>query len=95
MVQQLADSAAVDAQWLLGDFVLPDRTVLRLRAKLCLWVLYRFFGWTAGVPVRCLPEVDLHLEAAGFRPCAEALDCGYLLRSTAYRRDHVQGCESG
>ncbi|MGB0258511.1 MAG: class I SAM-dependent methyltransferase [Coraliomargarita sp.] len=86
MVRTLERAATVDAQWLVGDFVLPVSGVLRLRAKLWLWLLYRFFGYTAGVSVRDLPEVDVHLSSAGLLCDAETLYCGRMLRSATYSR---------
>ncbi len=86
MIRQLAHAAGPDALWLLGDFVVPANAVLGMRAKFWLWALYRFFRYTAGVPVRRLPEVEGDLAAAGFQVCAESLYCGQLLRSATYRR---------
>ena len=61
MVRKLSDAASQNVQWVLGDFVLPGGGIYRLRAKIWLWILYRFFGWTAAVPVHVLPNVESHL----------------------------------
>ena len=88
MIRKLADAASTNAQWLMGDFDLPEQAILQLRAKLWLFLLYCFFGWAAAVPVRDLPQVETHLEDADFYSCAESFYCGRLLRSTLLRRAH-------
>jgi ubiquinone/menaquinone biosynthesis C-methylase UbiE len=53
--------------WLISDFQIPKGGVLRrARARILLWVMYRFFGLAAGLKCRCLVDPAPVLERAGF-----------------------------
>lgn len=86
MVAALARAARTEAEWLIGDFTLPNRRWPRLRARLWLAILYRFFGWTAGVPVRELPEIERYVVDQGFRLDRAACLSAGMLRSDYFRR---------
>ena len=56
-----------DGKWLISDFQVPRRGILRrARAKVLLWVMYRFFGLAANLECRCLVDPEPLLDRAGF-----------------------------
>lgn len=83
---KLSAAAKEDAEWWHGDFVMPKRGLSRWRAKAWLAMLYAFFGATAAVPVRTLPEVDRYIEKQGFVRGEDHVFCGSLRRSSRYQR---------
>lgn len=67
VVENLADAAKADARWLLADFQIPDRGVLRLRARAVVWLMYRFFRCATHLSARQLEPPGGLLEALGFQ----------------------------
>jgi len=56
------------ACWLISDFQLPRTGVLRrTRARLLLWVMYRFFRVTTGIEARDLIDPEPILRSVGLR----------------------------
>ena len=86
MVERVCAVTTSDAQWLLTDFQIPVRGWRRWRAQLWMWLLYRFFGQFARVPVRDLPDALGALSRASFTPCRNDELCAGLLRSTLLRK---------
>jgi len=84
-VAKLRTCAGGQAYWLLADFCLPDAGWRRLRAKLWLKILYRFFGVFAGLTARELPDTEAGMEAAGCQRLARQASCGDMLFSALYR----------
>lgn len=62
---------------LITDFVTPPV----LRQKMLLWLIYRFFGLTAGIEARSLPDWPGVLRKSGFRERQSAEFCNGFVRS--------------
>ena len=65
---------------LLSDFQMPKKGVFaRMRARLLLKVMYRFFGITSGLKTRVLVDSQIALNAMGMRLQArQEMNCGFL-----------------
>jgi SAM-dependent methyltransferase len=55
------------AVWLISDFCVPEHGWRRARARCILWMLYRFFRMTTGLPATRLTPPEKQMEAAGFQ----------------------------
>jgi len=66
IVTRIAPRIAPGGNWLFADFVLPSGGWRRLRARLWLAMLYRFFGISTRLTVRALPDAKGALQRAGF-----------------------------
>lgn len=66
VVAKLADATAANAQWLLSDFRTAGSGLRGVRSRLILWMLYRFFRSTTGLPASRLTAPDGALERSGF-----------------------------
>ncbi len=71
IVGKLGASAAPNAEWLLGDFRIPDRMAARWHARLWLSLMYGFFGAVTNIEPRQLVDPTPHLRANGFI-CAQS-----------------------
>lgn len=86
IVARLALASTPSAQWLIGDFFMPDRGWRRNRAFVIEWMLYRFFRAVTGLSARRLVCPDPYLEANGFKAVAARNSDWDLLRSTWWIR---------
>lgn len=86
VIAGLASVATVDARWLVSDFNIPDSGLARIRARLILWSMYRFFRVVTRLPARRLVIPDPLLEDHGFRRDARDLAEWGLLRADLWRR---------
>ncbi len=86
LVPKLASAAVPHASWLIADFQVAKSGWRRLRSRMILWGLYRFFRVATGLPAQELTEPDPFMRKAGFSPllCLET-EWG-LLRSECWRR---------
>ncbi|MDQ8206799.1 class I SAM-dependent methyltransferase [Coraliomargarita sp. SDUM461003] len=84
-VAKLNACACDSAYWLLSDFCLPSRGWRRLRARFWLRVLYGFFGLSAGLSARVLPDFERAVQATEFCEVHRHGLCGSLLFSALYR----------
>ena len=66
LVAKLARAAAPGANWLLADFQVAPAGLARLRSRLILWMLYRFFRVMTGLSARVLTTPDIFLQRNGF-----------------------------
>lgn len=73
-------------QWLFADFVVPARGWRRLRARLWIGLLYRFFRWRTGLTVSQLPPSEQLIEQAGLRAIDVDERQAGLVRSVRYRK---------
>ncbi|MDB6128882.1 MAG: SAM-dependent methlyltransferase, partial [Verrucomicrobia bacterium] len=62
LVRRIQPSLKPGTRWLFADFVLPQRGVARLRARVWLAGLYAFFRWQTGLRSRELPPSEKLLE---------------------------------
>lgn len=66
LVPLLASAGTPDAQWLVADFQVAPSGWRRVRSRIILWMLYRFFRVTTHLPADQLAPPDSFMEAAGF-----------------------------
>lgn len=81
VVRRLLAHLRPHGQWLFVDFTIPPRGWRRLRARLWVGLLYRFFAWQTGLDVRELPPSESILRRAGLMPAAEATFEHGMIRS--------------
>jgi ubiquinone/menaquinone biosynthesis C-methylase UbiE len=86
VIKNLARSAKSDAAWLLADFRLPDQGFARLRARLWLAAMYKFFRLTARIQASKLIDPTPYLKAEGFAPARQHLFRHGMLKSELWRR---------
>lgn len=67
VIHHLAATGSPKAQWLLADFCVPSHGWQRMRAKLILWIAYRFFRCATNLPARAITPPDNFLIAHGFQ----------------------------
>jgi cyclopropane fatty-acyl-phospholipid synthase-like methyltransferase len=65
VVGRLRAGLAEGGQWLFADFVVPDRGWRRIRARLWIGFLYRFFRWRTGLQITSVPPSEQALAEAG------------------------------
>ncbi len=85
LVAQVHPALTADAPWLWADFSVPPRSWRRWRARLSLWVMYRFFRWQTGLPATSLPPAEAILRRAGFVTAEEQSFQGGFIRSVLFR----------
>jgi len=66
VVGRLASVAGPNANWLLADFQIPSRGLMRIRSRLILWSMYSFFRTMTRLPANQLTAPDPFLKRAGF-----------------------------
>lgn len=84
-IRKLERYAEAGAYWLVSDFGLPESGWRRWRAQVWLWVLYRFFAATTGLPAKQLPDAEASLAAAGIELLSRKSSCAGMLYSALYR----------
>ena len=67
VINKLANSAAVEATWLLSDFCEPPTGWKKWRARWILASMYLFFRLATKLPAANLTQPDPFLSAAGFQ----------------------------
>ncbi len=86
LLPKLAELATPEAAWVVSDFCAPEQGIARLRAKLILWTMYRFFRITTRLPASQLVDYTDRLQRQGFRlESREVFEWG-LLRADLWRR---------
>lgn len=66
IILKISSAVTDDANWLLADFQMADRGFKKLRSKMILWVMYRFFRVATRLPAREWTSPDMFMERAGF-----------------------------
>jgi ubiquinone/menaquinone biosynthesis C-methylase UbiE len=66
IIPRIATAAAPDANWLIADFQVASRGLKRVRSKIILAIMYRFFRVATRLPARKLVAPDLFFHNAGF-----------------------------
>jgi len=86
LVARVQPSLRPGGLWLFADFALPPRGWARLRARVWLALLYRFFRWQTGIDANTLPPSEAILLEAGWR--RDSLDRlrGGFVRSAVFTR---------
>jgi hypothetical protein len=84
LVSRLDGVLRPGAIWLFADFVLPNRGLARMRARVWIGVLYAFFRITTGLRVSGLPLSEDILARSGWvRSASRDFEWG-LIRSAVY-----------
>jgi ubiquinone/menaquinone biosynthesis C-methylase UbiE len=86
IVKKLARAAADDATWLLADFCVPPRGMVRFRARGWLAAMYFFFRVTARIEASELIDPTLFLQREGFVLARQHLLQRGMLKSEMWRR---------
>jgi ubiquinone/menaquinone biosynthesis C-methylase UbiE len=87
LLPKLTALAASNACWVVSDFCAPDRGLARLRARLILWSMYRFFRVVTRLPASQLVEYTGDLQRLDFRlERRDVFEWG-LLRADLWRRE--------
>lgn len=86
VVHRLAAAATHDAIWLVTDFAVPPRGLLRWRAQAMLAVMYASFRATTGIDASVLTEPDEYLQLEGFRLAGRRTSSLGLIRADLWRR---------
>ena len=86
LLGRIGPALAPDAVWLFADFAEPSHGLMRLRAKLWLWVMYLFFRWQTGLTARRLPASEALLVKAGLTRVEETAFQRGFVRSVVFQR---------
>ena len=86
VIELLADSASAGANWLIADFMVPERGWQRWRARLILWLAYAFFRRVTGLSAKRIVPPDEFLVRAGFSLRRQMRSEWGLLRSDLWCR---------
>ena len=86
IVGRLSKSASPQALWLLADFHQPADEPARSRARIILWLMYRFFRLTTKLPASRLVSPNPILQRHGFRLVKQQLSEWGLLRADVWQR---------
>ncbi len=65
LIKRVCEAGASEFRWLVSEFQLPSSAAWRRLAECALAVIYAFFGVTAGLSVRTVPDYRPGLLAAG------------------------------
>lgn len=84
-LDRLSSLAASKACWLVSDFCVPQKGWRRLRAQIWLWILYRFFRITTGIPAWQLPEIERLIERRSVRIVDRQSNSQGMLFSALYQ----------
>jgi ubiquinone/menaquinone biosynthesis C-methylase UbiE len=87
ITRKLAQATADRACWLLADFCLPAKGVVRFRTRAWLAVMYRFFRLTAGIDARRLVDPTPFLREEGFVLVRQHSLRKGMLKSEMWRRN--------
>ena len=86
LMARISEAAAPTANWLLADFQPAPAGLARLRSRLILWVMYRFFRVATRLPAKELTSPDVFLERYGFSLRERAVAEWCLLHSDWWQR---------
>ena len=86
VIEKLSRAAKSDATWLIADFCEPPRGWRRLRARVLIAILYRFFRAVAGIEARELVDYAPLLRAEGFTLTNEQISPNEMIRSQLWQR---------
>ncbi len=86
LLAKLTTIAAPDATWIISDFSAPDHGLARLRARMILWSMYRFFRVVTRLPASHLVDYTERLQQQGFQLNARDTFEWGLLRADCWQR---------
>lgn len=86
IISRLATAMSPDANWLIADFQNAATGWKRLRSRIILWSMYRFFRVATGLPAKQLVAPDPFLERAGFQLHQRTESEWHLLHSDWWMR---------
>lgn len=83
---KLSHALRSGGHWLFADFVIPARGWRRLRARLWIGCLYRFFRWRTGLEVSRLPPSERLIQESGLVAVAVSEHQAGMVRSIRYAK---------
>jgi cyclopropane fatty-acyl-phospholipid synthase-like methyltransferase len=83
---KLSHALRSGGHWLFADFVIPARGWRRLRARLWIGCLYRFFRWRTGLEVSHLPPSERLIQESGLVAVAVSEHQAGMVRSIRYAK---------
>ena len=86
LVARIVGASVPGATWLIAEFNIPGRGLLRWRAELWVRFLYLIFGIITGITPRRLPDLKSVFTQSGLALEAERQTAGGLLVSRVWRR---------
>jgi ubiquinone/menaquinone biosynthesis C-methylase UbiE len=86
IIGKLSKAATADASWLLADFRVPEQRFARLRARIWLAAMYRFFRIAARIEATKLVDPSPFLRSHGFTLQGQFLFRHGLLKSELWRK---------
>jgi ubiquinone/menaquinone biosynthesis C-methylase UbiE len=86
IVRRVAISARPRALWLLSDFNQPEFGLSKWRARVILWVMYRFFRLLTRLPASDLVSPDAFLQKNGFQLCERRFADWNFLHTDLWQR---------
>jgi len=86
LAQRLGDAVQPGTLWVVSDFAVPRKPILRPLATVYVRMLYLAFGLLTGLRVRRLPDSQRALAAAGFERLARHERLGGVLYTELWRR---------
>jgi len=86
LINRISQVLTSEAIWLFSDFSLSQQPIPRIWQKPLLYLMYRFFHFTAGIAVQPLPDFTLVFNRAGWRATDTSTFFGDFIRSQVYRR---------
>jgi ubiquinone/menaquinone biosynthesis C-methylase UbiE len=66
IISKISSAMTAEANWLLADFQMAGEGFKKLRSKMILWLMYRFFRAATRLPARQWTSPDVFMERAGF-----------------------------
>lgn len=87
VIAALARAAKPQARWLAADFCEAPRGLARVRSRIILWLMYRFFRIATRLPAHRLINPDTLLTRHGFQLRARQTTEWGLLHSDLWQRD--------
>ena len=86
LIPHLGNLAQPEARWLVADFQIPVSRLRRLRSRVILGLLYRFFRLACGMRTKALEPYEQALECAGFSLIERRTSEWGLLKSECWER---------
>ena len=90
LVVRLASRLKPRGSWLIGDFALPDRPILRFPARIALAAMYAFFKVVTGIPALWLADPRPILERQGLKVVCEKRRLGGFLVARLWKKVNLE-----
>ncbi len=88
LISRITPHLTPDASWMVSEFAIPNRPIVRYLSRAIVAALYRIFGLVTGLNIRTLPDYATLLSRAGFELRQSKAHLGGLLCSEVW--SHVR-----